>query len=53
MVESTRHSGGSSGLPVETLSRVVYSSADAIKGPMRSPDRIPSSDELLEKGEMA
>ena len=49
---SMRHSGGNSGLPVETLLRLVYSSADAIRGPIRSPDKIPSSDEFLEKGEM-
>ena len=48
MVQSTRHSEGNSGLPAETLFRVVYSSADAIRGPIRSPDRIPSSGEFLE-----
>lgn len=52
MVESTRHSEGKSGLPVRTLFKVVDSSADAIRGPIRSPDKIPSSDEFLEKSEI-
>jgi len=52
MDQSMRHSGGSSGLPVETLFRVVYNSADAIRGPIRSPDKIPSSDEFLEGGKI-
>lgn len=52
IVESTRHSGDNSGLPVDTLLRVVYSSADAIRGQIRSPDKIPSAGEFLEKGEM-
>jgi hypothetical protein len=50
MVESTRHCGGNSGLPVETLLRVVYNSADATSGPIRSPDKIPSPDEFLKSG---
>jgi len=52
MVESMRHSGGNSGLSVETLFKVVDSSADAIRGPIRSPDKIPSSVEFLEKSEI-
>jgi len=52
MVQSTRHSGGNSGLPAETLFRVVYNSADAIRGPIRSPDKIPSSGEFLEESKM-
>lgn len=52
MVESARHSGGNVGLPVETLSRAVYSWADAIRGQIKSPDKIPSSDEFLERGEI-
>ena len=52
MVESTRHSGDNRGLPMKTLFKVVDSSADAIRGPIRRPDKIPSSDELLEKNEI-
>jgi len=52
MVESTRHSGGNSGLPVKTLFKVLDSSADATRGPIRRPDKIPSSDEFLEKSEI-
>ena len=52
MDQSMRHSGGSSGLPVEALFRVVYNSADAIRGPIRSPDKTPSSDEFLEGGKI-